>query len=133
MENTFKVDGGVVGNFTPKCVMADLAGAATGDHSIGLKVPAGKIITAAFIKNLADDLTSSGSATIRLKVGSDAIGSAIGKASLKGTAVYVPITTESGGDTSPSAIVTTEETEVKVTVGTAAITTGKLLVGVLYI
>lgn len=93
------------------------------------------MIVACYIKNLKDDLASSGSATLQFKIGSSAIGSAIAKASLKGTCVYVPIIdyNATDKDSVPSAVVTSAETAVKLTVGTAAITTGKLTVGCIYL
>lgn len=134
-EQLRKTAGGVVGAFTPKEVDCSLVSASTGDISIGLKVPAGKIIIGAYIKNLKDDIASAGSATAQIKIGSTSIGSAIAKANLKGTCAYVPVTTyvSADKDTQPSAIVTTAETEVKVTVGTAVFTAGECTVGVLYI
>lgn len=41
-EQQRNIAGGVVGAFTPKEIEVDLAGAATGDFTTGLKVPAGK-------------------------------------------------------------------------------------------
>lgn len=134
-EQLRKTAGGVVGCFTPKEIVCSIVSSATGDIATGLKVPAGKLIIGAYIKNLKDDVASSGSATAQIKIGSTSIGSEIAKADLKGKAVYVPVTTYDGTnkDTAPSAIATTAETEVKVTVGTAVFTAGECTVGVLYI
>ena len=67
-EELRKVSGGVIGHFTPKEVEVDYTALAeTGDKSIGLYVPAGKLIIGGYIKNEADDVASSGSATLRLK------------------------------------------------------------------
>ena len=144
-EELRKVSGGVVGHFTPKEVEVDYkALAETGDKSIGLFVPAGKLIIGGYIKNEADDVASSGSATLRLKAvdydGSNdqAFGdAAIGKAAIKGSGAWCPILKDLGtapeADNIPSAVFTTVKTEVVVTVGTAGLTAGKLKVGVLYV
>lgn len=134
-EQLRKTAGGVVGAFTPKEIECSLVTSATGDITTGLKVPAGKIIIGAYIKNLKDDVASAGSATAQIKIGSTSIGTAIAKANLKGTCVYVPITTyvSADKDTQPSSIVTSAETDVKVTVGTAVFSAGEVTVGVLYL
>lgn len=144
-EQLRKTAGGVVGCFTPKEIEVDYTAlASTGDKSIGLKVPAGKLIIGGYIKNKADDLASSGSATLRLKAvdydgsSDQAFGSAAAaKADIKGKGVYQPILTDLGtapeADNVPTAICTTVETDIQVTVGTAGLTAGKLIVGVLYI
>lgn len=140
-----KVDGGVVGHFTPKEIEVDYTAlASTGDKSIGLFVPKGKLIIGGYIKNEADDLASSGSATLRLQAvdydGSNDANfgnAAIAKADLKGKGVYCPILKDLGtspeADNIPSAVFTTVKTEIKVTVGTAGLSAGKLKIGVLYI
>lgn len=144
-EQLRKVSGGVIGHFTPKEVEVDYTAlATTGDKTIGLTVPAGKLIIGGYIKNEANDVASSGSATLRLKAvdydGSndqefgDAV---IGKATIKGSGAWCPILKNLGtspeADNIPSAVFTTVKTEVVVTVGTAGLTAGKLKVGVLYI
>ena len=144
-EQLRKVSGGVVGHFTPKEVIVDYTALAeTGDKSVGLTVPAGKLIIGGYITNEADDLASAGSATLRLKAvdydGSNdqAFGdAAIAKADLKGKGVYCPILKDLGtspeADNIPAAVFTTVKTDVVVTVGTAGLSAGKLKVGVLYI
>ena len=144
-EELVKVSGGVVGCFTPKEVRVDYTKlAATGDKEIGLVVPAGKIIIGGYIKNTADDLASSGSATLRLKAldydGSNdqAFGAAAaGKAAIKGGGVFQPVLTDLGtspeADNVPTGVCTTVATKIVVTVGTAGLSAGTLDIGVLYI
>ena len=144
-EELRKVSGGVIGHFTPKEVEVNYTAlASTGDKSIGLTVPAGKLIIGGYITNEADDVASSGSATLRLKAvdydGSNdqAFGAAaIGKAAIKGSGAFCPILTDLGtspeADNVPSGIFTTVKTDIVVTVATAGLTAGKLKVGVIYI
>ena len=144
-EELRRVSGGVVGQFTPKEVYVDYTElASTGDKSIGLTVPAGKLIIGGYITNEADDVASDGAATLRLKAvdydGSNdqAFGAAaIGKATIKGSGAYCPILTDLGtspeADNIPSAVFTTVKTDIVVTVGTAGLSAGKLRVGVLYV
>ena len=144
-EQLRKVSGGVIGHFTPKEVEVDYTAlASTGDKSIGLTVPAGKLIIGGYITNEADDVASSGSATLRLKAvdydgSNDASfgNAAIGKAAIKGSGAYCPILTDLGtspeADNIPSAVFTTVKTDIVVTVATAGLTAGKLKVGVIYI
>jgi len=139
-EDLRKVSGGVIGHFTPKEIEVDYTAlASTGDKSIGLFVPKGKLVIGGYIKNEADDLTSGGNATLQIKVGSTALGrAAAGKTDIKGKAVYQPaletVAVGSAGNSyAPVAVATTAKTEVKVTVGTAGLTAGKLKVGILYI
>lgn len=141
-EELRKVSGGVVGQFTPKEVEVDytqLAGSA-GAKSIGLKVPAGKLIIGGYIKNKADDYAGSG-ATLRLSIASYAGDEKFGAAAatvdaVKGKGVYQPVLADpdnaSTPDTTSAAIFTTAEADVQLTTG-AAPTAGKLIVGVLYI
>lgn len=144
-QELIRTTGGVVGCFTPKEVRVDYTKlAAAGDKSIGLTVPAGKLIIGGYIKNKADDLASSGDATLRLKAvdydGSNdqAFGAAAAaKADIKGKGVYQPILTDLGtspeADNVPTAVATTVETDIVVTVGTAGLTAGVLDIGVIYI
>ena len=126
-EQLRKVSGGVIGHFTPKECVIDLATApfntAVGSNLIGLKVPAGKFVYGAYIKNEADDLASGGAATIKVTVGTTDVISATGLSDLKGKGVAVL-------DASPD--FAAAEREVKLTVATAAYTAGKLIVGVIY-
>ena len=126
-EQLRKVSGGVIGHFTPKELVIDLAAApfntAVGSNLIGLKVPAGKFVYGAYIKNEADDLASDGAATVKVTVGSTDVISATGISDLKGKGVATL-------DTTPD--FSAAEREVKLTVATAAYTAGKLIVGVIY-
>ena len=126
-EQLRKVSGGVIGHFTPKECVIDLAAApfnaAVGSNLIGLKVPANKFVYGAYIKNEADDLASGGAAKVKVTVGSTDIINATGISDLKGKGVAVL-------DASPDYAAT--EREVTLTVDTAAYTAGKLIVGVIY-
>lgn len=126
-EQLRKVDGGVIGHFTPKECVIDLATApynsAVGSNLIGLKVPANKFVYGAYIKNPANDLASSGAATIKVTVGSTDVISATGISDLKGKGVAVL-------DASPD--YSASEREVKITTATAVYTAGKVIVGVIY-
>ena len=126
-EELRKVSGGVIGHFTPKECVIDLAvdtlKGAVGSNIIGLKVPAGKLIVGAYLKNLDNALAGSG-ATMGITVGSTAIlsGASLSDVKGKGKAVIA---------TSPSFIAA--ESDVKLVVGTAALTAGKLTIGVIYV
>jgi len=130
-EQLRKVSGGVIGHFTPKEIVIDIAentamGTAA-DHGLGMYIPKGKFVFGAYVRNIGSvDLTSSGSATVALKAGSTTIfgstpvakadlGANEGVAELKAAPVYI------GADS-----------EVKLTIGTAAVTAGKLAIGVIY-
>lgn len=122
-EELRKVSGGVIGHFTPKELTVDAEKLAVGANTIGLKVPAKKFVYGAYIKNDTDDLASGGAATIKVTVGATDVISATGISDLKGKGVAAL-------DTSPD--YAAAEREVSVTVGTAAYTAGKLIVGVIY-
>ena len=122
-EELRKVSGGVIGHFTPKEITVDAAKLAVSANAIGLKVPANKFVYGAYIKNEADDLASSGAATVKVTVGSTDVISATGISDLKGKGVAVL-------DASPD--FAGAEREVTLTVATAAYTAGKLIVGVIY-
>ena len=122
-EELRKVSGGVIGHFTPKELTVDAEKLAVGANTIGLKVPAKKFVYGAYIKNDTDDLASGGAATIKVTVGSVDLISATGLSDLKGKGVAAL-------DASPD--YAAAEREVSVTVGTAAYTAGKLIVGVIY-
>ena len=122
-EQLRKVSGGVVGHFTPKELTVEAKELVVGENVIGLKVPAKKFVFGAYIKNDTDDLASGGAATAKVTVGTTDVISATGVSDLKGKGVAVL-------DTSPD--YAADEREVKVTVGTAAYTAGKLIVGVIY-
>ena len=122
-EQLRKVSGGVIGHFTPKEIEVDAAKLAVSANNIGLKVPAGKFVFGAYIKNEADDLASDGAATVKVTVGSTDVISATGLSDLKGKGVAAL-------DATPD--FAAAEREVKLTVATAAYTAGKLIVGVIY-
>lgn len=122
-EELRKVSGGVVGHFTPKELVVDATKLAVSANNIGLKVPANKFVYGAYIKNEANDLASSGAATVKVTVGATDIISATGISDLKGKGVAVL-------DATPD--FATAEREVKLTVATAGYTAGKLVVGVIY-
>ena len=137
-EKIFNQNGGVIDGAltTYKTVIDCFDGLATGDYSTKIKLPAGAIVMGGFIGNKADDLASGGSATLRLKVASTSLGTAAaGKADVKGKIVYQPAVTDVGtspeADTVPTPVVVEEETALKVTVATAALTAGTLEVGVI--
>lgn len=120
------VDGGVIGNFTPIETIVDVVAdevAAVGTHALGIKVPAGKFVYGVYVKNLANDLASGGSATVDVKVGNTSELGATAIATVKG-AGKAKIVEE------PLFVATAQD--VNLTVATAALTAGKLLVGVIY-
>lgn len=125
-EELRKVSGGVIGHFTPKEMVIDLAvdsaKGAVGTNLIGMKVPAGKFIVGAYLKNLDDALAGTG-ATMGVTVGSSAIlsSAALSDVKGKGKAVIAAAPTFIAADS-----------EVKLVVGTAALTAGKLTIGVIY-
>lgn len=119
-----KIDGGVVGGFTPITQQVDCAGLTVADKLLGIKIPAGRLPIAVYLKNVANDLTSDGSATVQIKIGSTGVGSAVAKADLKGKGVYQVISTPA---------ISLSEQSVYLTVGTAALTAGNLEVGVIYV
>ena len=125
-EELRKVSGGVIGHFTPKEMVIDLAvdsaKGAVGTNLIGMKVPAGKFIVGAYLKNLDDALAGTG-ATMGITVGSSAILSSAALSDVKGKGKAVIAT-------APTFIAA--DSEVKLVVGTAALTAGKLTIGVIY-
>ena len=125
-EDLRKVSGGVIGHFTPKeCVIdlvADATKGATGSNLIGMKIPANKFIIGAYLKNLDDALAGAG-ATMGVTVGSTAILSNASLSDVKGKGKAVIAT-------APTYI--TAESDVKLIVGTANLTAGKLTIGVIY-
>ena len=142
-EDLRKVSGGVIGQFTPKEVLVDYTQLnSAADKSINLFVPKGKLVIGGYIKTVeTPDTEGSNSATLRIKVGDTAIGSGALTVVTSGTGAnvgaYQPVLTDLGtapeADNIPSAIYTTAETEVKLTVGSNGLTAGKFRVGVLYI
>ena len=122
-EELRKVSGGVVGHFTPKEMTVEADKLIVGANTIGLKVPANKFVYGAYIKNEANDLASAGAATIKVTVGSTDVISAQGISDLKGKGVAAL-------DTTPD--FAAAERDVKITIGTAVYTAGKITVGVIY-
>lgn len=126
-EELRKVRGGVIGCLTPKEIIIDVKEkpelGAVSDNVVGIKVPAGKFVYAAYVKNLADDLASGGSATVAVKVGATAVLAATGIADIKGKG-------KAAQAAAPTFVAA--DTDVKLTVATAALTAGKLAVGVIY-
>lgn len=126
-EEIRRVRGGVIGCFTPKEILIDIAEhpelGAVGTNKLGLKVPAGKFIYGAYVKNLADDLAADGSATVSVKVGANAVTAATAIATIKGAGV---------GALAAVPKIDKAEVEVALTIATANLTAGKLAVGVIY-
>lgn len=122
-EELRKISGGVVGQFTPKETTVEAKDLIVGANTIGLKVPAGKFVFGAYIKNADDKLASGGAATVKVTVGSTDVISATGLSDLKGKGVAAL-------DASPD--YAAAEREVKLTVATAAYTAGALTIGVIY-
>ena len=112
-EELRRVRGGVIGCLTPKEIVIDVKErpelGAVSDNAIGIKVPAGKFVYAAYVKNLANDLASGGAAT------------AINDIKGKGKAAQAA---------APAFVAA--DADVKLTVATAALTAGKLAIGVIY-
>jgi len=130
-EELRRVSGGVIGQFTPKEITIDLAEhqelGTTGDHNLGFYIPKGKFVYGAYVKNLGTvDLTSSGSATVALKAGSTTIygSTPVAKGDLQAN--------EGVAELHSTPIYLAADSEVKLTIATAAVTAGKLTIGVIY-
>lgn len=122
-ENLRKINGGVVGGFTP--ISTVVTGALdVGSNASGIKIPAGKLVVGGYIKNLKNDLAGVSGATVGLKVGTDEIISATTIANLKGKQVATI-------DTSPTSVLT--EKDLYVAIATANITACTLEIGAFYI
>lgn len=104
--------------------VVDASAYAVGDNAIGLSVPADKFVTGAFLSNPANDLAGGTDATVAVKVGSTTLISATALASVKNLGV-------SAEDASPD--YSASARSVYVTVGTANLTAGTLVVKVAYI
>lgn len=126
-EELRRVSGGVVGNFCVKECVVDLANdaalAAVGSNLLGMRLPKGSMAVGAYIKNLDDDLASAGSATAGVTVGSTAVLAGTALANIKGAGACAIEDTP---------VVQAADAEIKLVVGTAAFTAGKLQVGVIY-
>lgn len=96
----------------------DADGGAAGDITLGENIPAGSIIRAV-VANEITGLTSGGSATLTLKAGSTA---------LTGATAFgdVPAPGEIALASSATAIAVSAESELTLTIGTAALTAGKV-------
>lgn len=119
----YNQSGGTIGGkFTVLKTVVDCSdGLAAGDFVTDLVVPANSFILNAFIGNVDDDLASSGAATLNVKVGSTSIfATAEAITGIKGTGV---LEAEDG-------TITTADSPVALTVGTAALTAGTVTVGV---
>ena len=88
-----------------------------------IKVPAGKFVYAAYVKNLANDLASGGAATVAVKVGNTAVLAATAITGVKGSGKAAQ---------AAAPIFVAADADVKLAVATAALTAGKLAVGVIY-
>lgn len=120
-DKVFKNNGGVIGGkLTVLKTVVDCAdGLATGDYTTKIKVPANSCVLYGFLGNVEDDLAGT-NATLQIKVGSTGVFSeAKALASVKGTLYAEADTT-----------VTTTESAVKLTIGTAALTAGTVTIGV---
>lgn len=118
----YQQKGGVIGgNFKVyKTVVDATDGLAVGDFTTDLEIPKNSCVLYSFIANEANDLASSGSATLRLKVGSTALGEAAETlADVKGTIVVEEANS-----------VTSAKSKVALTIGTAALTAGVVEIGV---
>lgn len=120
-DKVFNNNGGVIGGKLTvlKTVVDCSDGLATGDYATKIKVPANSCVLYGFLGNVENDLAGTG-ATLQIKVGSTAVfTNAVALASAKGTLTVEADTT-----------VTTAESDVKLTIGTAALTAGTVTVGV---
>lgn len=99
-------------------------GIAAGDHALQYAIPKGKVVTGVILRNMKDDLASSGAATVAVKLGSTTVAAATAISSIKGTSVYFPI---ADGE------VMDEDTPITLTVATAPLTAGNLDIVVMYI
>lgn len=120
-----KQKGGVIGCFTPIEVVVDIDEelGKVGDHEVGIKVPANKFVYGVYIKNDKDDLAGDATAKISVKVGTTAELSDLTVAGLKGKGKAKLIA---------DALYVDAATDVYLTVTTAALTAGKINVGVIY-
>ena len=130
MTNTLgltSVNGGVVGNFTPIATTIDIADkpelGVVGANKLGIKVPAGKFLVGAYIKNTADDADAAGTGTLSVTVGDNALTTAKAVKDLKGTGLAAIKATP---------VFLTAETDVTLTVATAAVTKGTFTICVIY-
>lgn len=112
--------------FNTATIEATTLGLAVGDHETTLKLPAGKLLIGAFIRNLENNLAGETGATVGLKVGSSSVISATSIADVKGTGLGVL-------DTSMAPVSATADSVVKIAVGTADLTGGTIEYGISYV
>ena len=120
-----KQRGGVIGCFTPVEVVVDIDEnlGKVGNHEVGIKVPANKFVYGVYIKNDKDDLAGDATAKIGVNVGATAELADLTVAGLKGKGKAKLIA---------DALYVDAEADVYLTVATAALTAGKINVGVIY-
>lgn len=95
------------------------------DNALGVMLPNGAVIRGAILRNMKNDLTGSGSATVQVKVGGTALGSAATAVSdIKGKSAVVTLDTP---------VVLTKDSEVSLDVAVGALTAGTLDVILLYV
>lgn len=104
-------------------------GIAVGDHALQFAIPKGKVVTGVILRNMKDDLASSGAATVAVKLGATTVAAATAISSIKGTSLYFPYMQTD----EPAGLVMTDDTPITVTVAVAPLTAGNLDVVVLYI
>lgn len=120
-EKLRRVEGGV-GTFNTKCIREVKLEAPVGDVALGIQIPAGSIVCGAYIKNKANDLAGTG-ATLAISAGEEDLIEAVGIADLKGKGV--------GGALVDGAYFD-EDTEVVLTIASAAVTAGTVDIGIVY-
>ena len=120
-----KQRGGVIGCFTPVEVVVNIDEnlGKVGNHEVGIKVPANKFVYGVYIKNDKDDLAGDATAKIGVNVGTTAELADLTVAGLKGKGKAKLIA---------DALYVDAEADVYLTVATAALTAGKINVGVIY-
>ena len=120
-----KQRGGVTGCFTPVEVVVNIDEnlGKVGNHEVGIKVPANKFVYGVYIKNDKDDLAGDATAKIGVNVGNTAELADLTVAGLKGKGKAKLVA---------DALYVDEEADVYLTVATAALTAGKINVGVIY-
>jgi hypothetical protein len=120
------VRGGVVGNLTPVTITIDLAKepelGTVGAHGLGFKIPAGKFVLGAFIRNPKEDLAEV-AGTLAVTVDGQEETEATAASALKGKGVAA---------LAAEPYYLEEEAEVTLTVATANVTAGTITVGVIY-
>lgn len=95
------------------------------DNALGVMLPNGAVIRGAILRNMKNDLTGSGAATVQIKVGETALGTA-GTAitDIKGKSAVVELGTP---------VVLAKDSEVSLNVAVGALTAGTLDIILLYV